>query len=587
MIHDDFEHDRTPGTVVGSAAADGSLRGGVDAEGSLAVDNGALRIGFLEQPGWGREGIAYGPLPVKPGLAMSALVLNGHNASELHDPPVYGLFAGRWHRLKRALLPSRRPPVLPENLAVGWSEGPGNRSERPRGPLFFVHQEHDGQNATLCGRVGDELAPLLPRLRDLPYLYLVVLRPEGAVYYAAAGIEGTPGLPALPSMRPLAVDPTPPPAELLASVEQSVIAESGWRIDSRVQAVRVDGVPELAAVAPDPGPAGLVCGRLDALGSGLRWRGGEAGDGFALTLDADAVTLSATVDGDATDLARERGAGPGVFAQVRDDGEELAVLLDGVPAFGGALLDRRLGDRAGAVALGAVNGFEAFPRELPVPEGLLAPAPWDKRGTELLFCDRFEGPAGELGDPWIKREGKGRVLLEGGGGARIDASRESPNPGRLIYTRPWERPEFAEIAVDHTPAGVAEGEGEGGRIGLVFMQDPGNYLIVNVWVDDAYPGTSISSFLMLDGEEDHYRAVWCNIGRTVRWGVRSRLAIAFDGMRWTARVDGVPVLHRSIRDVYPRTPRLRLTEVGFTANWEWGDDTGSLLHEFNGWGRDR
>ncbi len=45
------------------------------------------------------------------------------------------------------------------------------------------------------------------------------------------------------------------------------------------------------------------------------------------------------------------------------------------------------------------------------------------------------------------------------------------------------------------------------------------------------------------------------------------------------------MLHRSLRDVYPRTPPLRLAEVGFTANWEWGDDTGSLVHEFNGWGR--
>ena len=587
MIRDDFEHDRRPGTVVGSAAADGSLRGGVDAEGTLAVDNGALRIGYLEQPGWGREALAYGPLPLRPGLAMSALVLNGHNASELHDPPVYGLFAGRWHRLKRALMASQRPPELPENLAVGWSEGPGKRSERPRGPLFFVRQEHGGENATLCARVGGRLAPLLPRLCDLPFLYVVVLRADAAVYYAAAGIEGTPGLPALPAMRPLAVDPTPPPAELLASVEQSVIAEAGWRIDSRVHAVRVADVPELAGAASDPGPAGLLCGRLEAVGSGLRWRGGEGGDGFALVLGADGVTLTATVDGAATDLAREHVAGAGVFAQVRDDGEVIGVLLDGVPAFGGALLDARLGARPGAAAIGAVARFEAFPRQVPVPPGLSVPAPWDKRGEEVLFSDRFEGPAGELGEPWVKREGKGRVLLDGAGGARIDASREQPNPGRLIYTRPWTRPEFAEIAVDHTPAGRAEGEGEGGRVGLVFMQDPGNYLIVNVWVDDAYPGTSISSFLMLDGEEDHYRAVWCNIGRSVRWGVRSRLAIAFDGMRWTARVDGTPVLHRSIRDVYPQTPRLRLTEVGFTANWEWGDDTGSQVHEFNGWGRER
>jgi len=583
MIRDDFEHDRAPGAVIGSAAADGTERGGIDAEATMAIDDGALRIAYLEQPGWGREAIAYGPVETEPGLAMAALALNGHNASEPHDPPAHGPLAGRRRRLKRALLPWTRPPEPEENLAVGWSEGRGKGSRPPGGPQLSVRPV-TGENAALCGRVGNRIAPLVEPLFDLPVLYVVVLRADSAVYYAASGVEGAPGLPALPRMRPLAVDPTPPRAELAAAIEQSVIAESGWRIDSRVGAVRVATVAEPAGT----GPPGLVCARLEGSGAEVFWRAGPGPDRFALRLEDGGLELWVTIGGATERLGREASVAGPVFAQVLDDGETIRVLLDGAPAFGAPRRDSRLADRAGAGVGGAVVAFETHPREVAVPSRLAVPAAWDERGEEPLFSAGLAGPAGEEpGVPWRKRVGKGRVLLDGAGGARVDADRAHPNPGRLVYTRPWPQSGFAEIAVDHTPPGAAEGEGEAGRIGLVFMQDPGNYLIVNVWVDDAYPGSSISSFLVLDGEEDHYRAVWCNVGRRVRWGVRSRLAIACDGMRWTARLDGVPVLHRSLRDVYPGTPRLRIEEVGFAANWEWGDDTGSLVHEFSGWGKAR
>ncbi len=328
MIRDDFGQDLPPGAVLGSAAEDGSVRGGIDAEGTLAVDDGALRIGCLAQPGWGREALSYGPVALEPNLACAVLVLNGHNASAPHDPPVYGLVRGRLHRLSRALLPSRRPPRLEENLAVGWSEDPGEGSRRPAGPLFFVRQE-EGENATLCARICGRVAPLLPRLRDLPLLYVVVLRPESAVYYAAAAIEGA-------ATAHAAADATargrPDHTGAEAAGDRRAVGDrrGGWRIGSRVQAVRVAEPPSWPTSPPLPdAPAGLVCGRLEAAGSGLRWRAGEDGGGFALTLGEDGITLSAHVGDADTELARERGALAGVFAQVLDDGEEISVLLDG------------------------------------------------------------------------------------------------------------------------------------------------------------------------------------------------------------------------------------------------------------------
>jgi hypothetical protein len=40
------------------------------------------------------------------------------------------------------------------------------------------------------------------------------------------------------------------------------------------------------------------------------------------------------------------------------------------------------------------------------------------------------------------------------------------------------------------------------------------------------------------------------------------------------------VLYRALTDIYPEAARLELRRVGLVVNWEWGDDTGSLLRAF-------
>src|SRR5690606_29168315 len=82
LLEDSFGEDLRSGRVVGSRTTDGHLRGGIDVEGVLAVDNGALRIRPLIEPGWGRAGLAYGPFRREPGLSFAVFMVNGHNSSQ-------------------------------------------------------------------------------------------------------------------------------------------------------------------------------------------------------------------------------------------------------------------------------------------------------------------------------------------------------------------------------------------------------------------------------------------------------------------------------------------------------------------------
>ena len=66
----------------------------------------------------------------------------------------------------------------------------------------------------------------------------------------------------------------------------------------------------------------------------------------------------------------------------------------------------------------------------------------------------------------------------------------------------------------------------------------------------------------------------------MEWGRPYELRVAFDGLGFSASVDGETVLYRSLTDVCPRTRRLEIRRVGIVANWEWGDDTGSVFHRF-------
>jgi hypothetical protein len=281
--------------------------------------------------------------------------------------------------------------------------------------------------------------------------------------------------------------------------------------------------------------------------------------------------------------------------QVLDDGAMFGLYLNGALVFGRMFADARLQTAHGvglhilqAQRTFSVQAFEAHPRTVSMPAPLRHGSPWLRRGEQVVVRDEFTGPAGELAGTatttgekiWRKALGPGQFMLTGTGAARVHATTQVPCPGRTAYTVGWDNPEFADLQVTITPPGTAKGQGERGRGGFILWQDPHNHITVSTWLDDNFDGTSISSFFHINGFEELYDAVWTNVGWRVRWGVPYRLRVVCDGMHYLVSVDGEPVLYRALSDVYPKTARLQIQRVGLVANWEWGNDTGSLFHDF-------
>ena len=226
----------------------------------------------------------------------------------------------------------------------------------------------------------------------------------------------------------------------------------------------------------------------------------------------------------------------------------------------------------------AASDFEAHPREVPIPAELrLAAAPW-RAGGHVLIDDDFADERADLdGRPaatgrWARRIGHGRFALDGEGLVVAEA------PDRTAYTVPWPDPEFADVTARIVPRRVGKHRS---RAGVIFLQDPDNFVIVNLWFNDRPDGAaSVSSFFRTDGREEVYDAVWVNVGDRVQWDRAVDVRAAFDGDRYHVALDGEPVLWRAVRDVYPCAYCSRCAKVGVVANWEWGLDTGSRVLRF-------
>ena len=634
---DDFDDERGLGAVIGTRSSSGALRSGVDAEGTVGIDGGELRLAALDRPGWGRQGIAYGPFSAAPGLTLAVQILNGHNTAQSNTLP-----QGRKALVKRlaAEFPHVEldPAHLDDNLAIGFYPSP----DQP-GPTGHGLVMHAGGilNGELRARVGGGLAELVQAVQEVPLRYVVALRDGGAVYYLAS-VPGAHGAAALPLMRPVCVDATPPAGLVWAGIHQAVHGEVGHDIATRVAAVRAEFVAELAGwgagtlvadrladrspAAPwRPGSgtvvrsergatsagsepawawlavdsaAGLVHVVIDTApvqgadtAAGLLFRCGEDGSGWRVVVNRDRATLAVRTGQDAWEPVAERAvrldSGQRTSLQVLDDGTTLAVNLGGTSLFGWISDTRHATNRGAGVLAGplgssaTVADFEVFPRTLPVPAALDLGEPWFGRGSELVFEDRFDGPAGPLQEAgWERTLGAGSFQLADGGGCVVVASPSQPNPGRTLYTRPWPHPDLADLEVVLTPPGTGQGQGHGSRGGVTFFQDPDNLLVLNAWLDDTkdHDGSSLSLFFRLDGRERVYDAVWTNVGRRIRWGHTSVIRASFDGSHLVAWLDGEPVLWRRISDIRPNIAPLRITRVGLAANREWGDDTGTHFH---------
>jgi hypothetical protein len=118
-------------------------------------------------------------------------------------------------------------------------------------------------------------------VQNIPIYYVVILREQGAAYYAAS-LPGARGFSGFPHMRPLAIDHTGEAAPLFAGVQQSVMGQIGFRVDTRAYSAHVAQVTALSAWygtahAADrfPGRENDPAGRVAATGG--TWQARDAG----------------------------------------------------------------------------------------------------------------------------------------------------------------------------------------------------------------------------------------------------------------------------------------------------------------------
>jgi len=679
---DRFSGEVAPGQVVGSTVGDGVIRKGTDKEGVIGIDNGALRIQPLVNPGWGKAGIAYGPYVRRNGLAFGAFLINGHNISRTQPLPdgfkmrLWRWMVGSetekpltrliqwarsdqkrfmWRRLIQWIRSGTRffqVHPIDENLSVGWfaSEAPSDPLQQ--GNSLIVHAVVP-EGGELWARTGSTFLRTVRGLQNIPMYYIVVLREKGAAYYAAS-IPGVPGLDVYPNMRLLGIDAFNADELVYAGIHQSVLGEIGFRVDTRVYRTQVatlsefgnwygsahgadeltgDGSLHLSAaeiggkwaickgefsrtdhglVAKDfsnsamlllESPAGLVHVLISTTnkpvsGIGLIWRAKDEDNYWSFEVGSRQCQLSIKEDGvwSRCPATNVHCLLPNVLnsVQVADDGEHMRLYINGEMVYGMTFSDTRLQDGTGVGIRVTGSGidallrfFEAHPRDIPIPDTFELGEPWFLEGDQVVVKDDFDGPPADLAGrtttvgarTWRREIGKGIIQLTGGGAVKVLATVEKPCPGRTAYTIDWTNPGFADIEVTITPPGKQKGMQEKGRAGLIFWQDSDNYLILSAFIGD-FPAMSIAAFFQKDGFEELFDAVWSNVGNRMHWGVPHDFRVVFDGKRFLAFINDEPVLYRALCDVYPDWHEFLIHRVGIVANWEWGNDTGSVFHNF-------
>ncbi|OZH51998.1 nucleotide-binding protein [Hydrocoleum sp. CS-953] len=271
---DSYDENLAQGKVIGKKNSSGIIRKGIDTEGIISIDHHAIRIQPLNQPGWGRSGIAYGPYNRVNGLTFATFILNGHNTSEagnIMDSIIkrllyWGYGSGANNPLRQVIGWLRSPykrrmwrrfiywfnntpqrcqlPKLRENLAIGWfpNEVPSNPLTEGNG--FIIHATTQ-ENGELKTRIGTNILSAFKGLQNIPIYYIVILREKGAAYYAAS-LPHSYGLGDYPNMRPIAIDPCNDDQIVYGGIYQSVLGEIGFTVDTRVYGTQIEQLSELA-----------------------------------------------------------------------------------------------------------------------------------------------------------------------------------------------------------------------------------------------------------------------------------------------------------------------------------------------------
>lgn len=507
-LKDDFNDDRREGSVIGTHARSGHRRSGVDVEKVLSIDNGALRIAPLIEAGFGRAGISYGPFLNHTGLAFAVNILNGHNTAQAESLPDtfrerLGLWlagsgtdpkwtrvrrwlcSGRIHRTlrqfrwwKRSAKDSRPVPALNENLAVGWFPAEVVQDPRIVGNGFIMHALGPENGELVAGGNGHRIRALRG-VQNIP-LYLVAVLQNGGIVYYVSSVRGGPGTAAHPHYQPVAVEKTALPEELYFGIQQGVLGQIGWRLDTRIKEVRVacvagydawcggahtadrlTGAGGLDGSRADVGGQWKVlCGGIQRAESGIRGsdddsmaiidpgapsglihaelpprRGGRSALGFIwryrdrnnhwrMELEGHACAVLAISNGERRILAERKyphlSADRPHCLQVLDSGTEIMAYVDGEPVAESWLRDEQLVEATGVgVFLGGSHGEAG--------EGAIKNFEAHPRQIDL--------PNGlALSPPWV-RKGSRLVIADDFEGPAGDLEKRPVKTGDRIWRR--------------------------------------------------------------------------------------------------------------------------------------------------------
>jgi len=597
-VLDRFTQEVLSGEVVGSPSDCGVMRLGLDAEAKISVEAGGMRFAPLVTPGWGRQGIAYGPFIRQAGLALGVFMLNGHNNSQA-SPERPTLWQRGSKNPRTPLKAHFSHDLLLENLAVGWFDHPV--SDRPlEAGQAFVMQGHPVANGRLCAAKVQGLHHLLLGIPNVPLYLLVVQRDKGAAFYAGS-LEGSRHLPALPRLRPLAIDPYELGAqEVYACIYQSVLGERGYRADTRVYGVRATVIPEWqghgTALVVDPQPQ---LGRKAALGgrwqlsspgmlqwpdepgglfhvrltppASLIWRYRDPEHYLALELNPREARLCLRFGAKQYVLAAEPHTLNPLeprWVQVLDDGQALSIILDGRPLFReGPLYELRLSQETGVGLRGQAADLEVHPREIRLPPTLELGQPWQVKGQQTVFAPYLNQASDSLLVTWEPTSGPGILTLAEGG-----LTIEGAGPERTAYTIPWDNPHLADLESEILPP--CPHKGVQSRAGVCFWQDEKHHLVVALSLDETE--RAVVGMLRFAGYEDPLGRVWTNVPDRLYHGVPVRLRVVCDGEQFLAYLDDEPVLYRALHDIYPGADRLHIRRVGLALSG-YAEDSGSIF----------
>ena len=359
------------------------------------------------------------------------------------------------HQLRSWLFLNRnygngRLPELDENLAVGWFP-----QEAPKDPLVdsnaFVVHALGANNGELWVQSAGKNQSVISGLQNIPIYYLVILREQGAAYYVAS-LPGAIGMAGYPEMRPLAIDGANQETSLYAGIQQSVLGQIGFRVDTRVYSTQVRKIEEYdqwygAAHAADrlfgtgllndsdaetgqpwrvpagrfvrnsngvrgldawnlaylnPGePSGLIHLILDELPEEKQlqvyWRYLDNDNYWCLSLSRHGFQLNVKESGSLEQIAERIVINPGEHhysaIQILDNGKQIELFLNGKRLFESGCTDERLAD-----AVGVGFGCQASINELKLHH-------FEAHPRSLPIPDEFLQKA-----PWLPSETQ--VVLE-------------------------------------------------------------------------------------------------------------------------------------------------------------------------------